>query len=64
MLFRSILGWGFPPWAGGVISLIETVGIQTFVDECTELAKQHGPRFEPPQLLIDMAAKGESFHNG
>ena len=60
----SILGWGFPPWAGGVISLIETVGMQTFVDECQELAKQYGPRFEPPKLLLDMAANGKSFHQG
>lgn len=60
----SILGWGFPPWAGGVISLIETVGMQTFVDECQKFAKQYGPRFEPPKLLLDMAANGESFHQG
>lgn len=59
----SILGWGFPPWAGGVISLIETVGIQTFVEECQALATEHGPRFEPPQLLLDMAAAGKSFHS-
>jgi len=59
----SILGWGFPPWAGGVISLIETVGIATFVEECQQLAKEHGPRFEPPKLLQDMAANGDSFHS-
>jgi 3-hydroxyacyl-CoA dehydrogenase/enoyl-CoA hydratase/3-hydroxybutyryl-CoA epimerase len=58
----SILGWGFPPWSGGVISLIETVGIATFVEECQQLAKEHGPRFEPPKLLQDMAANGKSFH--
>ena len=26
------------------------------------LAAKFGPRFEPPQLLRDMAAKGESFY--
>ncbi|MEL0084078.1 MAG: 3-hydroxyacyl-CoA dehydrogenase NAD-binding domain-containing protein [Gammaproteobacteria bacterium] len=58
----SILGWGFPPWAGGVISLIETVGIETFVTECQALAAEHGARFEPPALLVDMASEGRSFH--
>ncbi len=58
----SILGWGFPPWAGGVISLIETVGIETFVTECQTLAAEHGARFEPPALLVDMASEGRSFH--
>ncbi|MEL7375077.1 MAG: 3-hydroxyacyl-CoA dehydrogenase family protein, partial [Pseudomonadota bacterium] len=29
----SILGWGFAPYTGGTLSLIETVGLQTFVDE-------------------------------
>ena len=26
------------------------------------LAARHGPRFAPPALLCDMAARGESFH--
>ena len=30
--------------------------------ECDRLAQQYGARFAPPQLLRDMAAKGESFY--
>jgi 3-hydroxyacyl-CoA dehydrogenase/enoyl-CoA hydratase/3-hydroxybutyryl-CoA epimerase len=58
----AILGWGFAPWTGGPISLIDTVGTKAFVETCDRLAKAYGPRFEPPALLRDMAAKGESFY--
>ena len=58
----SILGWGFPPWTGGVISYIETVGISEFVAEAKQLAEQHGERFLPPKLLQDMVASGSGFY--
>jgi 3-hydroxyacyl-CoA dehydrogenase/enoyl-CoA hydratase/3-hydroxybutyryl-CoA epimerase len=47
----SILGWGFPPWAGGTLSLIETVGLPAFIEKCEMLAERHGPRFSPPDWL-------------
>jgi len=47
----SILGWGFPPWTGGTLSLIDTVGLAKFLDECESLAQTHGPRFTPPDWL-------------
>ncbi len=47
----SILGWGFPPWTGGTLSLIDTVGLSRFVEECEQLASRHGPRFSPPDWL-------------
>ncbi|MCP5432355.1 MAG: enoyl-CoA hydratase/isomerase family protein [Alphaproteobacteria bacterium] len=58
----SILGWGFAPWTGGTLSLIDMVGTARFVEECEALAKAHGPRFAPPALLKEMARKGESFY--
>ena len=58
----AILGWGFAPWTGGPISLIDGVGIEAFVRACDELARKFGPRFAPPQMLRDMAAQGESFY--
>jgi len=58
----SIMGLGFAPQTGGAISLIDQVGIKTFVAECDEFAKKYGPQFEVPKLLRDMAAKGESFY--
>jgi 3-hydroxyacyl-CoA dehydrogenase/enoyl-CoA hydratase/3-hydroxybutyryl-CoA epimerase len=58
----SILGWGFPPYTGGTLSLIDTVGIGRFVAECQRLAKLHGPRFRPSSALLARAKRGETFH--
>ncbi|OJU10935.1 MAG: 3-hydroxyacyl-CoA dehydrogenase [Caulobacterales bacterium 68-7] len=58
----SILAWGFAPWTGGVISYIDGIGVAKFVAEADRLAATYGPRFEPPKLLRDMAAKGERFY--
>ena len=43
----SILGWGFPPFTGGVFSLPEYVGEERFTTECADLAARFGPRFLP-----------------
>jgi 3-hydroxyacyl-CoA dehydrogenase/enoyl-CoA hydratase/3-hydroxybutyryl-CoA epimerase len=58
----AIFGWGFAPFTGGPFSLIDAVGAEAFVRESDRLAQQYGARFAPPQLLRDMAAKGESFY--
>jgi len=52
----SILGWGFPPWTGGTLSLIETVGLAAFIAECETLAERHGPRFTPPEWLREQTS--------
>jgi 3-hydroxyacyl-CoA dehydrogenase/enoyl-CoA hydratase/3-hydroxybutyryl-CoA epimerase len=59
----SILGWGFPAYAGGTLSLIDMVGAEDFVAACDRLAQRFGNRFTPPKLLRDMAAKGDRFHD-
>jgi 3-hydroxyacyl-CoA dehydrogenase / enoyl-CoA hydratase / 3-hydroxybutyryl-CoA epimerase len=58
----AILGWGFAPWSGGPLSLIDTVGAAEFVRECDRLAQAYGPRFAPSPLLRRMAEKGETFY--
>lgn len=58
----SILGWGFAPYTGGVLSFIDTVGAAAFVKRADELKAKYGKPFEAPQLLRDMAAKKETFY--
>jgi 3-hydroxyacyl-CoA dehydrogenase / enoyl-CoA hydratase / 3-hydroxybutyryl-CoA epimerase len=58
----SILGFGFAPFAGGTLSYIDMMGTKNFVALCERLAKKLGPRFAPNKLLVEMAAKGESFY--
>lgn len=58
----SVFGWGFPPWTGGTLSFIETVGLQEFVATADELAKTCGERFAVPDSLRKMAEQGLSFY--
>jgi 3-hydroxyacyl-CoA dehydrogenase / enoyl-CoA hydratase / 3-hydroxybutyryl-CoA epimerase len=58
----SILGFGFAPFTGGTLSYIDFMGTKNFVALCHKLEAKYGSRFTPPKLLIEMAAKGETFY--
>ena len=58
----AILAWGFAPWTGGPITMIDQTGLKAFVEQADAYAAKYGDRFSPPQLLRDMAAKGETFY--
>jgi 3-hydroxyacyl-CoA dehydrogenase/enoyl-CoA hydratase/3-hydroxybutyryl-CoA epimerase len=55
----SVFGIGFPAWAGGALQYVNHVGTKKFVKRADELAKRCGPRFAPPKLLRDLAAKNK-----
>jgi 3-hydroxyacyl-CoA dehydrogenase/enoyl-CoA hydratase/3-hydroxybutyryl-CoA epimerase len=58
----SILGFGFAPYSGGVLSYIDFMGAKRFVELCQRLQAKYGDRFAPPQILLDMAASGGTFY--
>ena len=58
----SILGWGFAPWSGGTLSYIDMLGSKKFVELARKFEQKYGPRFAPPKLLLEMAAKDERFY--
>ena len=58
----SILAWGFAPWTGGPLSYIDRIGVAEFVAMADGFAQKYGKRYAPPQMLRDMAAKGETFY--
>ena len=58
----AILGWGFMPWSGGPFAWLDILGAARAVEIAEALAAAHGPRFAPPDLLREMAVKGESFY--
>ena len=58
----AIFGFGYAPFTGGPLSYIDTVGPAAFVQRCERFAAAYGARFEPCQLLRDLAAKGETFY--
>jgi 3-hydroxyacyl-CoA dehydrogenase/enoyl-CoA hydratase/3-hydroxybutyryl-CoA epimerase len=57
----SIFGWGFAPFKGGTLQYVNDYGVAAFVARCRELAQCYGERFAPPQLLLEMAERGEAF---
>jgi 3-hydroxyacyl-CoA dehydrogenase/enoyl-CoA hydratase/3-hydroxybutyryl-CoA epimerase len=58
----SIFGWGFPPYTGGTLSYIDTMGIRKFVAECDRMTKAYGKRFEVSDWLRKRAENNESFY--
>lgn len=55
----SIFGIGFPAWTGGALQYVNHVGTKKFVKRAEEFAKKLGPRFAPPKLLRELAAKNK-----
>jgi 3-hydroxyacyl-CoA dehydrogenase/enoyl-CoA hydratase/3-hydroxybutyryl-CoA epimerase len=58
----AILAWGFPPFRGGPLSMIDNAGAAGFVAQCERLAAAHGERFAPPAQLKAMAASGATYY--
>jgi 3-hydroxyacyl-CoA dehydrogenase/enoyl-CoA hydratase/3-hydroxybutyryl-CoA epimerase len=59
----AILGWGYPPFRGGPVGWLHTLGLPQAVAALDRLAAQHGPRFAAPQIMRDMAARGQYFYS-
>ncbi len=59
----SVLGWGFAPHTGGVLSYIETIeGMTTFLAQADQLAKLYGSRFTVPENFRQQVAEQRSFY--
>jgi len=58
----SVLGIGYPSWTGGVISYIETIGLQAFVDEADRMREAYGERYRPSPWLLERARAHVPFH--
>ena len=58
----SVLGWGFAPHTGGVLSMIDSVGLNNFIHECDLLAQNYGKRFSPSTELRQRAVNQKTFY--
>ncbi|ART99846.1 3-hydroxyacyl-CoA dehydrogenase NAD-binding domain-containing protein [Yoonia vestfoldensis] len=58
----AILGWGFAPWSGGPFSWLDIIGAPYAAERCDQLTAEFGDRFSAPDLLRDMADKGQEFY--
>lgn len=59
----SLLGFGFPPYTGGVFSYIDYVGVDQFVADCDDFNKRFGSRFAIPDSLRKRAAEDKMFYS-
>lgn len=57
-----IMGFGFPPFRGGILREADRLGLDYVVSRLETYAEKHGQRLAPAQLLRDMAAQGHKFH--
>ena len=58
----AILAWGFAPWSGGPFAWLDILGAPYAAARCDELEAAYGERFKCPDLLREMADKGQSFY--
>ncbi len=56
------LGWAFPSYLGGPLSVVDNEGASRFVAHCDALAAAFGSRFEVPLKLREAAENGQRFH--
>jgi 3-hydroxyacyl-CoA dehydrogenase / enoyl-CoA hydratase / 3-hydroxybutyryl-CoA epimerase len=58
----AVFGIGFPPFRGGPFRYIDAVGADEIVRQLEELNGRFPPRFQPADLLVDMARKKGRFY--
>jgi 3-hydroxyacyl-CoA dehydrogenase / enoyl-CoA hydratase / 3-hydroxybutyryl-CoA epimerase / enoyl-CoA isomerase len=56
-----ILGIGFPPFRGGIFRWCDSQGTKALVERLARYAPL-GKRYEPTEMLVQMAQKGGSFY--
>jgi 3-hydroxyacyl-CoA dehydrogenase/enoyl-CoA hydratase/3-hydroxybutyryl-CoA epimerase len=58
----SILGWGFPTYTGGVMSYIDTMGLQAFIALCDRLNAQTSAGLNPSEWLRRRAKENDRIY--
>jgi 3-hydroxyacyl-CoA dehydrogenase/enoyl-CoA hydratase/3-hydroxybutyryl-CoA epimerase len=59
----AIFGIGFPPFLGGPLRYIDTLGVKSVVAQLTQWADQYGERYLPCQALITMAENDQRYYD-
>jgi 3-hydroxyacyl-CoA dehydrogenase/enoyl-CoA hydratase/3-hydroxybutyryl-CoA epimerase len=58
----AVFGIGFPPFRGGPFRYMDTLGIQIVVQRLEDLNARFPGRFEPSDLLLEMARRKQVFY--
>ncbi len=59
-----IMGTGFPPFRGGLLKYADSIGIEKVNLSLLHLQEKCGDRFEPAELIKNMALNKETFYKG
>lgn len=56
-----IMGTGFPPQRGGLLHYANELGSREVAERLKRLSERCGPRFQPCQLIMDLARENRAF---
>jgi 3-hydroxyacyl-CoA dehydrogenase/enoyl-CoA hydratase/3-hydroxybutyryl-CoA epimerase len=59
----AVFGIGFPPFRGGPFRYMDTLGVKIVVQRLEDLNARFPGRYEPADLLLDMARQNQSFYS-
>jgi 3-hydroxyacyl-CoA dehydrogenase/enoyl-CoA hydratase/3-hydroxybutyryl-CoA epimerase len=59
----AVFGFGFPPFRGGPFRYMDSIGIAELVKRLEELNDRFPGRFEPAEILVSMARRGDRFYS-
>ncbi len=57
----AVFGLGFPPFLGGPFKYCDQVGCDVIIDKLRALQDKYGKRFEPADMLVEMAKNKAKF---
>ena len=57
----SVLGFGFPPFRGGVLRFADALGLKDVLARLERLREVEGPRFAPSPLIMKLVRDGSNF---
>jgi 3-hydroxyacyl-CoA dehydrogenase/enoyl-CoA hydratase/3-hydroxybutyryl-CoA epimerase len=60
----AVFGIGFPPFRGGPFRYMDTLGVQVVVQRLEDLNARFPGRYEPADLLLEMARRRQVFYPG
>ncbi len=58
----AVYGFGFPPFRGGPFRYMDTIGVAELVKRLEDLNDRFPGRFEPADILVQMARRGDKFY--
>ncbi len=59
----AVFGIGYPPFRGGPLRTLDELGPAQAANLLESFAAEHGPRFAPAPVLVELARTGGTFHS-